>query len=46
MALLETINDIGNLLKEDTAELLILDNHNVMGGSLVNTVSTIEGLGK
>lgn len=46
VGLLETINDIGNVLKEDTPELLILDNHNVMDGSLVNTVFNIEGLGK
>lgn len=46
MALLQTLNDIGNPFKEDTSEFRTLDSHCVMYESVVNTVRTIEGLGK
>ena len=45
-SLTQVINELGNPFLDDSVELLALDTQNVMDESVVNTVRTVEGLGK
>ena len=45
-SLIQVINELGNPFLEDGNELLVLDTQNVMDESVVNTVQTVESLGK
>ena len=45
-SLIQVINELGNPFLEDGNELLVLDTQNVMDESVVNTVRTVESLGK
>lgn len=46
LALVETIQDMGNPFLYDTSELLSLDKHHVIDESVVDTIRSIEALGK
>jgi hypothetical protein len=44
--LVHTISEMGNLFRCDTTELLMLDTRVVIDESVVNTVRTVDALGK
>jgi hypothetical protein len=44
--LVHTISEMGNTFLDDTPELLMLDTRDVIDESVVNTVRTVEALGK
>ncbi len=44
--LIQSINEMGNPFLDETDELLALDTRNVINESVVNTVRTVEALGK
>ena len=44
--LLQAVNEFGNPFLEDSPELLTLDTRNVMDESVIETVCTVESLGK
>ena len=46
LALVETIEDLGNPFLEDTPELLSLDTHHVIDESVAHSIRSIEALGK
>ena len=46
LALIQTIEDMGNPFLNDTPELLTLDMRNVIDESVVHSIRTIEALGK
>ena len=46
LGLVETMNDLGNPFLDHSSELLKLDTRDVMNESLIETVRTVESLGK
>lgn len=46
LSLVKIIHDMGNRFLDDTPELLTLDTRNVIDESVVQTVRTVEALGK
>ena len=44
--LVQAVNEFGNPFQEDSPELLTLDTRNVMDESVIETVCTVESLGK
>jgi hypothetical protein len=45
-SLAETMKDMGNPFVDETTELLTLDSHDIVNETVVNTVRTVEELGK
>lgn len=46
LALVEAINELGNPFLYNSPDLLSLDTHDIMDASVVETVCTVEALGK
>ena len=46
LAFIEAVNDLGNSFLDDSSELLALDTQNVIDESVIETVRTVESLGK